>query len=102
MLPQIPLLNTGDYKLDQIQKNIAQAVSNILKIPYLNGSEIKNVSLLSSDVNSINHKLGRKYQGYFITSLNANSTVWISNTNESETTINLSCSADCSINIWVY
>lgn len=101
MFPQIPLLQLGEYKAEQVQKNVVQPLNTLLKIPFLDGVLLQNVALTTS-VTSVQHKLNRSYQGYLITKLNANSVVWIDNSTDDSLYINLIASAACTVDLWVF
>lgn len=103
MFPAIGLLQQKEYELNQLQKNIIQPINNLFeKNVFIDGGFIQGVSLLSASTTSINHKLGRKYVGYFITKLNANSVIWVGADTETETYLKLNCSANCTVDIWVF
>ena len=101
MFPSIPLLQLGDFKLEQMQKNVVGAINNMNKVPFLNGNLLQKIALSGTET-QINHKLNRDYQGFIITNLNANAVVWISSTGNKSQTINLTASASCTIDIWVF
>lgn len=101
MFPQVPLLQLGDYKADQVQKNIVQPLNQLLKIPLLDGTLLKDVALGTTST-AVPHKLNRAYIGFIITKINANSVVWISNTSDPSTYINLQASAGVTVDIWVF
>ena len=69
----------------------------------LDGISLKNVSLLTG-ANTINHTLGRKPLGYFIVRKRAQSDIWDtqdSNPNQAITLI-LNCSANVTVDLWIY
>lgn len=101
MFPSIPLLQLGDFKLEQMQKNVVGAINNMNKVPFLNGNLLQNVSLSTSET-KIPHKLSRDYQGFIITNINANANAWVSSTDGKSQTINLTASASCVVDIWVF
>lgn len=101
MFPSLPLLQLGEFKLDQMQKNVVGAINNINQVPFLNGNLLKDVSVSASQV-SIEHKLKRDYQGFFITKINANANVWISSDSEANLFIKLTASGNCTVDIWVF
>jgi len=90
---------TDDTQLTMLQQSLNDQFGKLQHIPFLNGNLIAGVSLLSGD-NIINHKLGKLASGYFITSLNANTPIWQSGL--TTTTITLSCTANCTISVWVF
>lgn len=101
MFPQVPLLQLGDYKAEQVQKNIVQPLNQLLRIPFIDGILIKDVSLGTTTV-GVQHKLNRQYTGYFITKLNANAVIWIDVATESDIYLKLKASATCVVDLWVF
>lgn len=101
MLPSLPLLQLGEFKLEQMQKNVVGAINNIVKNPFLDGVLLTQVSLSASPSN-VAHKLKRDYQGFIITNINANANVWVSATTEKASFIKLTASANCIVDIWVF
>ena len=101
MFSKIPLLQLGDFKLEQMQKNLVTAVNSLVDTPFLNGILIQNIDLSTTTV-SIPHRLKRKYVGYFITKLDANAVVYLGSTTEPETYLKLRASANCTVDVWLW
>ena len=101
MFPSLPLLQLGEFKLDQMQKNIVGLVNNITKNPFLDGVLIQNVDL-SATQKAVPHKLNRAYVGFFITNINANANVWVSASDDKAAFIKLTASGTCIVDIWVF
>ncbi len=103
MYKQIPMLQQDDYQVEQLQKNVVQPLNDLFKNnPFLDGFYLKDVSRSTGVTNPVPHRLQRKYQGYFFLKLNANSVIWVANQNQSEFFLNLSCSANCVVDLWVF
>lgn len=68
----------------------------------LDGILLKDVVLVNTKVNQIQTKLSRAYQGYIVTKLNANSVIWVANTEQPNLYVNLNCSTNCVADIWVF
>lgn len=102
VIPSISLIQTNDYRLDQLQKNIIGPLNNLFQNPFLDGRMISGVALTGSSATSIEHKLGRNYSGYFVTKINANSNVWVSSEADKNLFLKLSCSANCIVDLWVF
>lgn len=97
------MLQQANFEVEQLQKNIVQPLNNLFqKNPFLSGNLIKDVVVTSGPVKSVPHLLGKKYQGYFITKLNANAVVWVANQEQPEIFLNLSSSATCTVDLWVF
>jgi hypothetical protein len=78
-------------------------IDPILANPILAGQQLDNIPLVSG-VNTVNHGLGRKLQGYFIV-LNSAAATFYDNqsTNSSPTlTLILVASAATTVSLWVY
>lgn len=63
---RIQLVQTQDKDVNQLQRNVAKVVEPIASNPLVNGIILTEVSLVTSDPNFVNHKLGRKLQGWFV------------------------------------
>ena len=88
----------------RFQENVEQALKPITDARIIDGILIKEVSLLSADDNFINHKLGRKVQGWLVVRKRADSRVWDlqdSNVNDTKT-LKLKCSADVTVDLWIF
>jgi hypothetical protein len=83
---------------------VEQLIEPFLNSEIINGVLIKNVNLDSSITNQVNHKLGRKPQGWIIVRQRANSIIWDSqDTNtKANRTLELSCSANVTIDLWIF
>lgn len=90
-----------DSNLSLFQQALNDQFGQIAKIPFINGLLIQGVALSSAGATSVNTGLGRSAQGYFVTSNSANSVIW--NADFSGTTsVSLSCSANTTVDIWVF
>ena len=97
---QIRQIISDETSVVQMQQSLNDQFNQIAKIPFINGSQLTAIALVTGSLNSINHKLGRKAQGYFLTSNSANAVVW--NDAFNDTTLDLRCSANTTVNIWVF
>jgi hypothetical protein len=103
VISQIPLLQQSNFEIEQLQKNLALPLNDLFKKnPFLDGVYLKDISLTTGITNAIPHLLKRKYQGYFVTKLNANSVIWVSNSEKPDFFLKLSCSANCVVDLWVF
>lgn len=91
---------TDDRVLRMLQTSWASDLNPILQIPFLNGVQLTNVSLING-VNSINHLLQRTQQGWWVTDINAAATLFRSAPFNS-TTLTLTSNAACVANLWVF
>lgn len=66
LLVRLPIFTTEDKNMTLMQTNWATLINPVLSQPISQGLLLKDVTLASGD-NTINHKLGRKLQGWFPT-----------------------------------
>lgn len=77
----------------------ATSLNPLLALAILNGSPIEAV--LVTGANTINHKLGRTMQGWFVTDINSAITIFRSQP-LNDKTITLTSSGGATISLWVY
>lgn len=100
-------IDTGNEKVDrvikEIQDNIEETISSIVKNTRLDSQIIPNIALVSGQTNKVSHQLGRRLAGYNLR-LRGQSIVW----DEQATNLSphlylyLKCSADVTADIEVY
>lgn len=97
-------VNLEDEATSKFQGNVEEVLTPILACPLIDGILLTNISLDSSKVNNVSHKLGREYRGFFLTLPKANIAVWESQATNSKKnlTIDLNCSASAIVDIWVF
>lgn len=78
----------------------ASQLDPVLANPVVQGLELKNINLTVGD-NVINHLLGRKQQGWFITDINAVAGIYRS-AEFNALTLTLNSDVECTINLWVF
>lgn len=91
----------SDTQLSLFQQALNDQFSQISKIPFINGQLVSGVVLVSSGATSVNTGLSRVAQGYFVISNSANSVIW-NDDFSSDTSINLYCSLNTTVDIWVF
>lgn len=99
----LPIFNSDNTILSLLQTNWATQINPVLANPVINGFILKEVQL-SSGTNVVNHKLGRKLQGWFIVRQRASATIYDtqdSNSNPS-LTLFLTASANVTVDIYVF
>lgn len=100
----LPIIQTPDRQLNNLQTLWASQLNKLLDNPLLQGIILENVVLASGD-NTINHKLGRTLQGYIVTRYkNAAAAVYDKqSTNKMpELTLVLNSSAATTVNLYVF
>lgn len=97
-------VHSTDKQLHQVQDLIEEFLQPLLNNPTLNGTLVINQSLIAGQDNLVEHKLNRKITGFYITRKRGPADVWdLQDTNKLPTsTLLLRCSADVSIDLWVY
>src|SRR4051812_1645240 len=98
----IPRVQTDDRNINQLQANINNAVSPLLKNPVTHG--VLQTVTLASGSNTINHNLGRALQGWIIVRQRGSAQVYDSqdsNTNQDLTLILVS-SAGVTVDIYCF
>ncbi len=98
---------TTDQNLQLVQNNINNALTPLQNQPMTNGVLLNGVSLITGQDNLIQHTLGRTPVIFFVGNLNADAVVWsqpsgsINGASSNATVINLRCSANCQISLWI-
>lgn len=89
--------------LSQLQNRWATILDPVVKSPIVNGSQLSNIKLTTGN-NVVNHKLGRKLQGWIVVGIDAVSSLYDTQaTNQTpQLTLNLVASADVTVSLWVY
>lgn len=97
-------VSSGPPELLKLQSNVDQFLQTLLINPLLSGVLIEDVKLTTGITNKIEHKLDRELQGYIIVKKNANSIIYDSQSSNllSSKTLNLLCTANVTISLWVF
>lgn len=94
----LPIFNSAVAELSLMQTNWASKINPIISNPISNGILLKEQSLTTGS-NTINHKLGRKLQGWFIVRQRAAASVY--DTQDSNSLPNLTLTLTSSVNVIV-
>jgi hypothetical protein len=89
----------GDFKLEQLQRNIEDFLKASVPEFLANGEDLGQL-VLASGANVVNHKLQRVPQGFLILDQNANASVY--RTAATDRTVTLTASAAVTVKVWVY
>lgn len=94
---------SNNKDLTLLQNSWASAINPLLKNPIVNGIALPNIELING-TNIINHRLGRKLQGWLITSIDAAATIYDAQkiNQHPEQTLVLISNANCEVNIYAY
>ena len=89
--------------LKRLQDSVLRALSPLTRVPTLNGVLIGPVEISSTAFTTVPHKLGRKFQGWQITRIDTNATVWEDFTAPRQgTSVSLRASSTCNVYLWVF
>lgn len=99
----LPIMQSDSEQLLSVQTRWASILNPLLSNPLLNGVVLKQVQLASGS-NIINHKLGRKLQGFIITRQRGPANIYDTQDNNSmpDLTLHLESSASVSCDIYVF
>lgn len=93
-------LQSDDPALARVVGRVKEIFRALFQKQIIDGQILSSISLLSASPNRIPHKLGRKVNGYIIVRSSALSTFSDSGSDESFLTLN--CSANTTVDIWVF
>jgi hypothetical protein len=99
----IGLVQSTDRLMNQLQQNIKQAVTPVLRNPLVQGNLITGIALKTGD-NTISHGLGQTLQGWIVVGQGSAASFYdkqASNPNTQKTLI-LNSSADVTINLYCF
>jgi hypothetical protein len=101
-LKDFKTLEFKERELSKFQDNVTEFSKQFNKI-LLDGVFLNDV-VLSTTTNQIAHGLGRKYQGFIITNLNAGVMIWRDATVDTnqEKFLPLKASAAVTVSLWVF
>jgi uncharacterized lipoprotein YmbA len=99
----LPQFQSDDRNFQMMQNVWAQKIDPLLAKQIVNGNLLQNVSLASGS-NTINHKLGRKLQGWLIVRQRASASVYDTqdSNQHQDLTLTLTSSASVSVDLWVF
>lgn len=104
MYKKFKIVEIPDQIISRFQDNVEQAISLLPSTEIIQGRLIKNINLVASTPNQIDHKLGRNVVGWVITRQKSSSIIWDeqdSNPNQ-KLTLTLNCSANVVIDLWIF
>lgn len=96
----LALFQTDNRDLSLLQTSWSASINPLLSNPIVNGIFVKSIALING-VTIINHKLGRKPQGYFVTDINAAATIYRSQPYNNLTLV-LTSNAVATVNLYVF
>lgn len=99
----LPIMQTDDQDLSLMQTRWASQLNPLLSAPLANAALLRNVAI-STGSNTINHKLGRKLQGWCITRIRSAAQIYDEQDGNARAnlTLTLVSDADCIIDLLVF
>lgn len=99
MLPQFRVLDTPDRNLQRVQNQLLPPLTALLRNPLLDGYILKDVAIAATST-GVSHGLGRNPLGWIVISNDTLATV--REDSRTTTTLNLTASAACTVDLWVF
>lgn len=96
----LPIFQSDSQPLQLMQTRWASELNPFLKLPISSPSLLSNISIVSG-VNVINHRLGRKPQGWIVSDINAAVTLFRS-ADFNDLTLTLTSSGAATVALMVY
>lgn len=99
----LPIFQSEVSELSLLQTRWASELNPVLNNPLVNGRLIKSV-VLGTGANVVNHGLGRPLQGWVLTRVRANATVYDTQDSNSTPglTLKLTASAAATVDLYVF
>jgi hypothetical protein len=99
----LPIFLSASREMSQMQSSWAALLNPVLSNPLFNGVHLPNVEL-STGANTINHKLGRRLQGWIITRKRAGADIYDTQQSNARPnlTLDLVSSANVTVDLYVY
>jgi len=94
-------INVKEYELSRVQDNVADAFRRLPVENLILGGAFVTASLTTADA-SINHTLGREYQGWFVVDQDAEASVYRSSTSNLRPAHQIILKASASVNVRLY
>lgn len=96
----LPIFTTSNKDMTLLQTNWATELNPLLKNPVNNGLLLKDI-VIASGSNVINHRLGRKMQGWVVVDINSSAQIYRSAA-FNDLTLTLTSSAAATISLYVF
>lgn len=99
----LPVFKSDDQSLTLLQSAWGSQLNPVLGNPLVNGTLLRNVALASGS-NTVNHKLGRKLQGWVITRQRSSGSVYDTQDSNQhpDLTLTLQASAAMVVDLYVF
>lgn len=97
----LPVFKDDNQPFQLMQTKWKSELDPVLDNPILAGRQINNISISSGSAAVVNHRLGRKQQGYILVSVNAPAKI-AQIVAFNDKTLTLSSDASVIVSAWVY
>jgi hypothetical protein len=94
-------INTQDYDLSRVQDAVTNFANQFTQNPTLDGILLEGISLISAQDNLVETGLGRPWRAWFLGRLSTNAQVYEGAQTNMNKFLNLQCTANCTVSIWV-
>lgn len=103
-IKQLRKVNPKDPDMSRMENYVMEFATQFLKNEMIDGLQLRSISLTTGQLNPVEHKLNRPVLGWVVTRKNADANIWDeqSANNSPSRTLNLQCSADVTVDLWVY
>lgn len=91
-------------EISRMQSNLENWAKAVQKNTPADGVMLSGVKLTTGSVNNVEHKLGRVLQGWQVIGRDSNAQIWDSQADNvfKAKFLALNCSADVTVNLWVF
>lgn len=100
MLKSFKKLSFKNEEANTLQDNVSQFLNQLN--PVINSGVLIQGISVGTTAKKIEHKLGRRLQGFIVVDKNSDCRVWRSSNTELDLFITLTASASSTISIWVF
>lgn len=97
---ELPYIQSNDLTLSLLQTRYRSVLNPLLALPISNASFLTDIDLINGTT-IVNHKLGRKMQGWVVTDVNAAATIYRAMP-LNDKTLTLVSNAACTVSLMVY
>lgn len=97
----LPSFNTNIQELSLMQSKWADLIDPVINLPTNKGIILKDISLVSGR-NSVDHRLSRKLQGWYLIRKRSNAAVWDDQDNNKIPSLTLILMSDSAVNVDIF
>lgn len=97
-------VNPPDPDLSRVEKYTHEFTQQLTGNEMLSGRLVRDVVLITGQVNKVEHKLNRALIGWLVTRKNAEADLWDSQADNifPSRTLDLNCAANVTVDLWVF